>query len=66
MRKVTDSGGHTETRFVIKTTLTINQESFPIEVTLTNRENMMFRMLLGRTAMNDKIIVDPAASYLTK
>ena len=66
IRKVADSGGHTENRFVIKTTLNINNESFPIEVTLTNRENMMFRMLLGRTAMNDKIIVDPAASYLTK
>ena len=66
IRKVTDSGGHTENRFVIKTTLNINNESFPIEVTLTNRENMMFRMLLGRTAMNDRIIVDPAASYLTQ
>ncbi|OUL57805.1 ATP-dependent zinc protease family protein [Pseudoalteromonas ulvae] len=66
IREVTDSGGHTENRFVISTDLHINGQSFPIEVTLTNRENMMFRMLLGRTAMNGKITVDPKASYLTQ
>ena len=66
IREVTDSGGHTENRFVISTELHINNQSFPIEVTLTNRENMMFRMLLGRTAMNGKITVDPHASYLTQ
>ncbi|MBE0365269.1 hypothetical protein PULV_a2035 [Pseudoalteromonas ulvae UL12] len=66
IREVTDSGGHTENRFVISTDLHINGQSFPIEVTLTNRENMMFRMLLGRTAMNGKITVDPQASYLTQ
>lgn len=63
-RTVKDSGGHEEQRYVISTMLRFNGEEWPIEVTLTNRENMLFRMLLGRTAMNDRIIVDPAASFL--
>ncbi|MFV0574164.1 MAG: ATP-dependent zinc protease [Vibrio sp.] len=63
-RTVKDSGGHAEERYVIETLLDFNGEQWPIEVTLTNRENMLFRMLLGRTAMHDRIIVDPAASFL--
>ncbi|OEF23617.1 ATP-dependent zinc protease family protein [Vibrio rumoiensis] len=63
-RTVKDSGGHEEQRYVIETMLSFNGEEWPIEVTLTNRENMLFRMLLGRTAMNNRIIVDPAASFL--
>ncbi|MBD1572227.1 MULTISPECIES: ATP-dependent zinc protease family protein [Vibrio] len=63
-RMVKDSGGHEEQRFVIQTMLKFNKEEWPIEMTLTNRENMLFRMLLGRTAMQNKIIVDPTASFL--
>ncbi len=63
-RIVRDSGGHEEKRYVILTELNIAGESWPIEVTLTNRENMVFRMLLGRTAMHDRIIVDPTESFL--
>lgn len=63
-RMVKDSGGHEEQRFVIQTMLKFNEEEWPIEMTLTNRENMLFRMLLGRTAMQNKIIVDPTASFL--
>ncbi|WP_153448903.1 ATP-dependent zinc protease family protein [Vibrio algicola] len=63
-RTVKDSGGHQEQRYVIETTLRFNHQDWPIEMTLTNRENMLFRMLLGRTAMQNKIIVDPSASFL--
>lgn len=63
-RMVKDSGGHEEQRFVIQTMLKFHKEEWPIEMTLTNRENMLFRMLLGRTAMQNKIIVDPTASFL--
>lgn len=62
-RTVTNSGGHREKRYVIRTMLRIGLSEWPIEVTLTNREEMGFRMLLGRTAMHRRLIVDPSLSY---
>jgi len=63
-RNVTDSGGHTEQRFVILTNVQLGPKKWPIEVTLTNRDNMLFRMLLGRTAMTaGDILVNPALSF---
>lgn len=63
-RKVTDSGGHAEERFVIDTAVTVGDQTTRAEITLTDRENMRFRMLLGRTAMRGTFTVDPGRSYL--
>ncbi len=63
-RPVTDSGGHTELRPVITTALQLAGERFDIELTLTNRDSMKFRVLLGRTAMRDRCVVNPAKSWL--
>jgi len=63
-RDVTDSGGHREKRYVIETLATLGDVSWPLELTLTNRDSMRFRMLLGRTAMEDRFVINPSASYL--
>jgi hypothetical protein len=62
-RVVTDSGGHREQRYIIETRLTLGGRTRRIEVTLTNRDTMLFPMLLGRTALRGLAYVDPAASY---
>lgn len=62
-RDVTDSGGHTENRYVIETELKVGEEVFRTEVTLTNRDNMRYRFLLGRNALRKRFVVDAAKSY---
>ena len=63
-RIVSDSGGHKEDRLVIETTLVIGAHSWSVEATLTARDDMLFRMLLGRTAINNRAVVNPARSYI--
>jgi len=63
-RMVTDSGGHKELRYIIETQVRIGDKGWPIEMSLTNRDTMRFRMLLGRKAMQDNVAVLPAASYI--
>ncbi len=64
-RRVSDSGGHREERYIILTRLALAGREWPVEVTLTNRETMLFRMLLGRTALARQALVDPARSFVT-
>ncbi|MDX1530375.1 MAG: RimK/LysX family protein [Rhodothermales bacterium] len=63
-RTVTSSSGHDEHRVVIRTPLQLGDQTWPVEVTLTDRRTMRLRMLLGRQAMEGRLLVDPAASYL--
>lgn len=62
-RFIKDSGGHRELRYIIKTSIIFGSHEWDVEISLTNRKKMSFRMLLGRTAMGD-IIVDTAKSFL--
>ena len=63
-RIVTDSGGHKQRRYVIETQLVLGQSRINAEMTLTNRDSMLFRMLIGRTTLNNRFIIDPNSSYL--
>ncbi len=63
-RWVTDSGGHREKRYVVVADVELGDTRFPVEVTLTNRDTMLFRMLLGRTALKKRFVVNPARSYV--
>ena len=63
-RIVRDSGGHEEERLFISTTVEFLGKHWEAEFSLTNRENMAFRMLLGRTSLvGGGLIVDPALSF---
>jgi ribosomal protein S6--L-glutamate ligase len=61
-RQVTSSNGDVELRYVIETPLHIGDQVWPIQITLTNRETMAYRMLLGRSAIRDHMIVNPNIS----
>lgn len=63
-KHVTSSSGQKELRYFIETTLQAGDQQWLIEVTLSKRSTMKFRMLLGRTAMENRIVVDPALSHI--
>ncbi|MCZ7534250.1 MAG: RimK/LysX family protein [Acidimicrobiia bacterium] len=63
-RKVKSSSGQTELRPSIITTAVLGQLSWPIELTLTARDAMGFRMLLGRSALRKRFLVNPSRSYI--
>jgi hypothetical protein len=63
-REVRSSSGHSEERLVVAMDLTLVGRTLPVEVTLANRDEMGFRMLVGREALRQGYAVDPGASYL--
>ena len=64
MRHIRNSGGQLQERPVIKTQISLGEQPWTIELTLTNRDVMGFRMLLGREAVRRRFLVDPGGSYL--
>lgn len=63
-RKVKNSGGSVSLRPVILTPITVGMMSWRIELTLVNRDDMGFRMLLGREAVRGHLLVNPGRSFL--
>jgi hypothetical protein len=61
---VRDSGGHAERRPVIETTLVLGVLRKKVRVTLTDRGDMLFPMLVGRTAVGDHFLVDASGRHL--
>ena len=64
-RRVTNSGGQQEWRYVITTPLTLGRETWDIQITLTDRSPLSFRMLLGREALRGHVMIDPQKSHVT-
>jgi hypothetical protein len=62
-RPVTDSGGHVSERIFLRTRLVLAGQTYPVEINLTSRRNMLFPMLLGRTALARHFLIDPARSF---
>lgn len=62
-RWITSSSGHRQKRFIIQTTLKLGTFSSLIEISLANRDEMGFRMLVGRNALKGKILVDSSHSF---
>jgi ribosomal protein S6--L-glutamate ligase len=63
-RKVRSSSGETETRLVVRVPMLLGEQQFDIELTLTNRDSMGYRMLLGREAMVGRLLVDPEQAFV--
>ena len=63
-RTVRSSSGHTEERIVVQLDITLVGRTVNAELTLTNRDAMGFRMLIGREVLRKGFVVDPAASFL--
>ena len=64
IRIVSNPGGRRQRRLVIRTDVRLGDETWPIDLSLTDRDEMGFRLLIGRTAMHGNLIVDPDHSYL--
>lgn len=64
IRKVKSSNGTTEQRYVIETTVVLGEETWPIEITLTDRSDMSYLMLFGREAIGKRFLVDPSKVFV--
>jgi hypothetical protein len=63
IRNVRSSSGATSSRYVILTPVRWMGDTWMVELTLADRTEMGFRMLVGREALRGRILVDPGRSY---
>lgn len=63
-REVMSSSGHKDVRYVITTEVSLAGLTWPIEITLADRDPLGFRMLLGRQAVRDRFLIDPGSSFM--
>ena len=66
IRNVMSSNAQVEERYVIKSMLCLGSQKWEIELTLSNRDPLRFRMLLGREALCSKVIIDPSKTLCVK
>ena len=64
-RSIKSSNGTAESRYVITTPITLGNDTWPIEITLTDRSDMSYLMLFGREAIGDRFLVDPSKTYVS-
>ncbi|WP_053980074.1 ATP-dependent zinc protease family protein [Marinagarivorans algicola] len=64
IRRIKSSNGESQERYVIKTLLELGEQSWPIEITLTDRSDMSYLMLFGREGMSHKVLVDPSQTFM--
>ncbi len=64
IRKIKSSNGKSEQRYVIETPIHLGEYQWNIEITLSNRADMSYLMLLGREGISDKFLVDPSSVFL--
>jgi hypothetical protein len=62
-RVITSSNGQKQNRIVIKTPMTLGGRTWPIELTLTDRDEMTFRLLIGREALRNRFLIDASGSH---
>ncbi|NOH73310.1 ATP-dependent zinc protease [Vibrio pectenicida] len=63
LRRIKSSNGNSEQRCVIRTLFELGVNRWPIEITLTNRQEMSYSMLLGREGMGERVYVDPSQTF---
>jgi hypothetical protein len=64
IRRVKSSNGGSQQRYVIQTPIRFGSREWPIEITLTDRSDMTYLMLLGREGMGDRVLVDPSKTFI--
>lgn len=64
IRQVKSSNGKSEQRYVIETDISLGEKTWPIQITLTNRADMSYLMLLGREALGKRFLVDPSRVFI--